>query len=102
MITKRIVALRARDLLRICAVDAVNLSGFEHSVAIHFGRPEGRSRVGREEGIARPGGENHDPTFLQMTNGASAYVGLAHGAHRNGRLNAAWDAGTFQRRLHCE
>src|ERR1043166_4803739 len=97
MITKRIVALRARDLFRICAVAAVKLSGFEPSVSIHSGRPEARSRLSREEGIARPGGENHDPTFLQVTNGASAYVGLAHGAHRNGRVSAAGDPGTFSR-----
>ncbi len=78
-------------LHRVFVVNPVDLRRLEQDVGINLGRPQGRGAVGGEEGVARPGNEDHHPALLQVPQGATTDKRLGHrgevdGAEHPGRL----------------
>ena len=78
------VACGGRVFFRVCGINAVHISGFEHDVAVHFGSAQGGGGVGGEERVARTGGEDDDFAFFKVLDGFGAGVGfgdLLHGLY---------------------
>ena len=87
LMARCVITLRLRVLLRIGAIDAVDIGGLENGVASHFGGAQHRGGVGGEERIAGAAGEHHDPVLLEMAQRPLPLVGLAdlrHGERRHG------------------
>lgn len=99
MVGQGLIAGGAGVLLGVGRVDAVHAGALQQGVAAHLRGPQ-RGRVGRKEGRADAGGEDHHPAFFEMTQGAAAHIGLGHGVHGQGALHARLDADLLQRRLH--
>lgn len=57
--------------------------------------PQGSSGVGGEVGIAGTGGQNDDPAFFHMTDGAPPDIGLGHFVHFDGGHDPSRYAGAF-------
>ena len=53
-------------------------------------------RIGREERVARPGGEDHDPALLQVANRAAADVRLGDLVHGDRGHDPCRHAGPFE------
>ena len=88
--------------LRIGGVDAIDAGALQQGVAAHLRRPQGRGGVGGEERVAGAGGEDHHPPLLQMPLGAASDIGLAHGLHGYGGLDAGVHIQPLQGILHGE
>lgn len=81
-----------RILLRVGRVDAVDLRGLDHDLGADFGTAQGGRRVGRHEGVARAGSEDHHAAETKMTEGLAADVRLGDLLDVEGGLNAGLDA----------
>ena len=94
-----VVTLGLRVLLRIGAVDAVDIGGLEDRVAFHLGGAQHRGGVGGEVGIAGAAGEHNDAVFLEMAERLAALVGFADLRHVERRHGAGRRAEPLDRGL---
>ncbi len=91
---------RVRVHPRVAVVDAVHgVLRHQDRLGADLERPQRRGGVGREERVARPSGEDHDPALLQVAHGAPADVRLRNLGHRQGREHAGLRAAPLERVL---
>src|SRR5262249_36134882 len=91
----------ARVALGVAVVDAFYLGRLENSVGANFHRPKSGGGVGRKIRVSGSGREDHDVAALEVTDGASANVGLGNLANLDGGHHARGDARAFERILQC-
>src|SRR5690606_22395771 len=89
-------------LLGVRVVHAVDLGRLEQQVGADLDRAQGGARVGGEERVAGAGGEDRDAALLQVPDGATADVVLAHVVDLDRTQHAHARAGLLQRVLHGE
>ena len=70
------VARRARVLLRVGGVDAVDLGRLQHDLRADLGAAQRGRGVGGEERVAGAGGEDDDLAFLEVLQRLGPHVGL--------------------------
>src|SRR5215475_12568826 len=81
LMRQAIVALGIAILLRIGAVDTVDVGGLEHGLRTEFGRPQHGGGVRREERIAGSCRQQHHPSLLDVAQRTAPLVGLANLRH---------------------
>ena len=80
LVRKAVVARRVRHFLRIGRIDAIDVGALEERVAAHFGGPQCRAGIGREEWIACAADKNDDFAVLKAILGGTLIeqiVGIA-------------------------
>ncbi len=89
--------------LRIAVVDALHaVLRHQDRLGADLERPQRGGRVGREERVARAGGEDHDAALLEMAHRAPADVRLGDLRDRDRRLHPRVGAEALERVLQRE
>ena len=91
-----------RVLDRVRGVDAVDLGGLHNHITFAFDGTEGGTAVGREERIARTGGENHDGACGEEFEGLAAVEEFADRFHADGGHHYGVDSLLVEGILHGE
>ena len=87
LIGNRVVLHGGGVLGGVGAVHAVDVLGQQNHVRVNFHRPEGRTGVRGEVGVAGAAAKDDHPAGLQMPHGLSADVRLSHAPHLDGGLD---------------
>ncbi len=102
-----VVLRRVRVRARIGVVDTVDprVRALEQRVGFDLGSAQRSSGVGREERVAGTGGEDHDPTLLQVPHRPTPDVRLGDAWHLDrgldpGRLTATFECVLQRQRVH--
>ena len=88
--------------LRIRGVHAIDLRRLEDHVGLDLDCAQRRGGVGCEVRVSRAGGEDHDPSFLEVPDGAAPDVGLRNLRHLDRRHRPRGDAGPLEGVLQRE
>ncbi len=86
----------------IGVVDAVNFCRFENGIGFDFHGAQRRGGVGREIRIAGASGEDNDPSFFEVADGAATDERLGNLIHLDGGLHASKDFLFFKGILQCQ
>lgn len=70
------IELSSGVLLGVVAVDARDVGRFEQKMGLDLRGAYGRGRIGGDEGVARPAGEDHNIFLRQRSSGAHRVEGL--------------------------
>jgi len=100
LIGQTLVADRVRVLFRILAVDPVDAGRLEKDIDAEFAGEQGGRRVGRDEGPARPAGEDHDAAHLEVAGASAADVRLGDPVHADGGHEPGFAPEMFQHVLN--
>ena len=90
------------DLVRIGAVDAVDLGCLEQDVGADLDGAQRGGGVSGEERVPGSRRENHQPALLQVANSASRDERLCHLRHRYRALQPARDAELLDGVAQCQ
>ena len=75
-------------LARILIVHAIDAGGFGDHFGVNFEGAEGRAGIGGKVGVRSAGGEDDDPAFFKVADGAATDVGFGHRRDGDGRHDA--------------
>ena len=94
--------LGGRVLLRVGGVDSVDLRRLDEDVRPDFAGAERGAGVGRKEGVAGAGGEEHDAPLLEVAQRAAVDEGLGDALAGERGHHARREAGLLDRVLEGE
>ena len=97
-----VIAFGIAIVLRVGAIDAVDIGGFQHRLGTELGCPQHGSSVRGEERIAGSPCQQHHPPLLDVAQGAAPFVALADLRHAKRRHGTSCQAGFFHRALERE
>ena len=97
-----VIAFGIAIVLRVGAIDAVDIGGFQHRLGTELGCPQHGSSVRGEERIAGSPCQQHHPPLLDVAQGAAPFVALADLRHAKRRHGSSCQAGFFHRALERE